>query len=140
MCSQDPATYANYIDSKVIQSGKDGHARESAIKTKSKIDHPGLRNGSMLNVGVSTFELSGTPSALRRSKKMWHSPTRIAHSASARPAYVPGPAAAPSGLRGIMSCGTVPNDSKKSCAAVGSLGGNNFRSLLGRFAFSNHSR
>jgi len=94
----------------------------------------------MLKVGVSTFELSGTPSALRRSKKLWHSPTSNAHSASARPAYVLEPAAAPSGFRGVLSCDSVPEASKKSCAGVGSLGGNSFRSRLGKFAFSNHSR
>ena len=110
------------------------------LSTLSKIGHPGLRNGSTLKVGVSTFELSGTPSALRRSKKLWHSPISNAHSASALPAYLLGPAAAPSGSRGVLPCDWAPEESRKSCAGEGSLGGYTFRSLLGMLPFSNHSR
>lgn len=48
---------------------------------------PPLLNTSTPSVGVSTKRFSGTPSLFRLSKKLWHSPTTIIHSASARPVY-----------------------------------------------------
>ena len=62
-----------------------------------------LRKGSTPSVGVSTSWYDGTPSALRLSKKFWHSATRMAHSASALPAYLLGPAVTPEGSRGLLS-------------------------------------
>ena len=107
---------------------------------KFDMGYPGLRKGSTLRVGVSTFESSGTPSNLRRSKKFWHSAMSNAHSASARPAYLLGPADAPRGSRGWFFDSRCGKDCRKWWALRGSFGGYNFLSLLGTLPFSNHSR
>lgn len=62
-----------------------------------------LRKGSTPKLGVSTISNVGTPSAFRLSKKFLHSIIRRVHSASALPAYLLGPAAAPSGLSGLFA-------------------------------------
>jgi hypothetical protein len=46
---------------------------------------PPLLKTSTPNIGVSTSRFSRMPSVFLRSKKLWHSPTTIIHSARARP-------------------------------------------------------
>jgi len=48
---------------------------------------PNFRNPSTPKVGTSTHFRLGTPSSLRRSVKLLHSPTICIHSANALPAY-----------------------------------------------------
>jgi len=83
--------------------------------------HPGRLNASTPNVGVSTLALAGTPSALRRSKKLWHSQTTSSHSASARPAYFAEGRAA--GLGGTArGSAAAPCPCSSACAGPGSRG------------------
>jgi len=58
----------------------------SSLETKS--NHQNLLNPSTPSIGTSTHFNPGTPSALRLSTKLLHSPTTSAHSANARPAYL----------------------------------------------------
>lgn len=67
--------------------------KENHKKTRSHLRHryrqknhqPPLLKTSTPNIGVSTSLFSKMPSVFRRSKKLWHSPTTIIHSARARP-------------------------------------------------------
>ena len=98
-----------YITSVVYQIDKTRQDRQDKTKPPpdpqppphTDTDHT-LRKGSTPSVGVSTSWYEGTPSALRLSKKFWHSAIRMAHSARALPAYLLGPAVTPTGSRGLL--------------------------------------
>ena len=88
-----------------------------------------FRNPSTPRVGTSTHFRFGTPSSLRRSVKLLHSPTICIHSANALPAYfararLSGPLFSSTGFLGpgsLLIPGTrVPIH---ACAGAGSRGG-----------------